>query len=219
MTSRCVHPDLEVFPPNRPADGGSAWLLRSATGLAVLVDVPELTPPHLERLRAEPRGVVVLTHRRNHGGCRQLQRLLGWPVVVQEQEAYLLPQVEPRQSFAAELELEPGLRLLWTPGPTPGSCVLHWHQGAHDVLFCGRLLLPAGPGEVRARPGPGTFHWPRQRRSLGRLLAWLPPGSPAEIACGAGLGALDAVPLVPSGRGALEAALATAPPGSVAADG
>jgi glyoxylase-like metal-dependent hydrolase (beta-lactamase superfamily II) len=140
-------------------------------------------------------------------------------VVVQEQEAYLLPQVEPRQSFAAELELEPGLRLLWTPGPTPGSCVLHWHQGAHDVLFCGRLLLPAGPGEVRARPGPGTFHWPRQRRSLGRLLAWLPPGSPAEIACGAGLGALDAVPLVPSGRGALEAALTTAPPGSVAADG
>ena len=219
MTSRSVHPDLEVFPPNRRGDGGSAWLLRSAGGLAVLVDVPELSAAHLERLQAEPRGVVVLTHRRNHGDCRQLQRLLGWPVVVHEQEAYLLPQVQPSRSFRDVHELEPGLRLLWTPGPTPGSCVLHWRQGERDVLFCGRLLLPNGSGGVRARQGPGTFHWRRQCRSLGRLLAWLPPGSPAEIACGAGLASLQAQPLVPSGQVALAAAVAAANPDLAAPDG
>ena len=219
MASLSLHSDLEVFPPNRQGDGGSAWLLRSATGLAVLVDVPDLTPVHLERLQAEPRGVVVLTHRRNHGDWRRLQRLLGWPVVVHEQEAYLLPQLEPLSTFATGHDLEPGLRLLWTPGPTPGSCVLHWQQGERDVLFCGRLLLPDGAGGVRARRGPGTFHWPRHCRSLDRLLAWLPPGSPAEIACGAGLVSLQAQPLVPSGRGALEAAAAAAGHAPAAADG
>lgn len=219
MTSRSVHPDLEVFPANRQGDGGRAWLLRSAAGRAVLVDGPELTAVHQERLQAEPRGMVVLTHRRNHGDCRRLQRLLGWPLVVQEQEAYLLPQLEPRITFADGYELEPGLRLLWTPGPTPGSCVLHWHQGERDVLFCGRLLLPDGAGGVRARQGAATFHWGRHRRSLDRLLAWLPPGSPAEIACGAGLSSLQDQPLVPSGRSALEGAVAAVRQAAAVADG
>ena len=199
---------LWVFPPSRESDGGSAWLLRTATGRSLLLDVPLLVEEHLAFLEQQPPGWIVLSHRQGHGRCRRLQERLGWPVLVQEQEAYLLPTVAERQSFADELELEPGLRLVWTPGPTPGSCCLHWAQQPRNVLFCGRLLWPTAAGGVELRQTESTFHGPRQRRSLQRLSQWLGPDQPAQIACAAGLGPLRGAKLVESGAAALRAAIA-----------
>ena len=193
---RPVLPGLWLFAPNRDTAGGSSWLLESAAG-PVLVDSPALTQANLDALRQQgPEGTIVLTSREGHGRCRRLQEASGWRVVVQEQEAYLLPGVQRLQTFAEALELAPGLRLLWTPGPTPGACVLHGRQNGQDGLFCGRLLLPVGPGRLEPLRTPRTFHWPRQQRSLERLRQWLPAGSPGWIACGGGLGALRGEVLV-----------------------
>ena len=197
-----------AFPPSRDSDGGTAWLLHSQSGASVLVDVPLLNDEHLSWLQQQPQGWIVLTHRQGHGRCRRLQEQLGWPVLVQEQEAYLLPTVQQRQSFADQWQIEPGLKLLWTPGPTPGSCCLHWSQGERDVLFCGRLLWPSGCSDVELRIGDSTFHASRQKRSLKRLRAWLRPGQPGHIACAAGLGVLRGAKLVERGSVAIDTLIA-----------
>jgi glyoxylase-like metal-dependent hydrolase (beta-lactamase superfamily II) len=185
-----------VFPPNRDTQGGTAWLLVRPEG-PVLVDVPALTDANLALLRGQARpGWIVLTSREGHGRVAALQRDLGWPVLLQEQEAFLLPEVACRHTFAGQHELGPGLRLLWTPGPTPGSCVLH-AAAPHDLLFCGRLLLPVAPGRLAPLRSARTFHWPRLQRSLGRLRDWLPADRPPALASGGGLGALRGASLVP----------------------
>ena len=93
-----------MFPPNRDSQGGSAWWLDVDPEL-VLVDCPPLTEASLTALlqlagMRSPR--ILLTSREGHGRLRRLQERLGWPVLVQEQEAYLLPNVEPLETFADE---------------------------------------------------------------------------------------------------------------------
>jgi glyoxylase-like metal-dependent hydrolase (beta-lactamase superfamily II) len=176
----------------------------------LLIDVPALTAANLAFLQHRPRpGQIVLTGRDGHGRCRALQEALGWPVLVQEQEAFLLPGVKALETFGLEHALAPGLRLLWTPGPSPGACVLHAFGadagGADDGggLFCGRLLVPVAPGRLEPRRSRRTFHWPRQIASLRALRAWLPAGTPGWIASGAGLGALRGESLVGSAEALL----------------
>lgn len=209
---QAVAEGLWLFAPNRDTQGGSAWFL-ACHGLGLLIDCPALTEANLAFLArwsqpdGHPReGRIVLTGRDGHGRCRRLQERLGWPVVVQEQEAYLLPGVAPLWTFAAGLELAPGLQLHWTPGPSPGACVLHADATASpagDLLFCGRLLVPVAPGRLEPLRSRRTFHWPRQLRSLERLREQLPGGSPQWIASGAALGALRGDRLVPEGAARL----------------
>ncbi|MEB3332869.1 MAG: MBL fold metallo-hydrolase [Synechococcaceae cyanobacterium] len=201
-----VLPGLWLFPPNRDSQGGSAWLLETET-CDLLIDCPALTPAALgflaeRRRRPDGEAWIVLTGRSGHGRCRQLQQALGWPVLVQEQEAYLLPGVVDLRRFGEQLELSPSLRLLWTPGPSPGASVLHW-AGGGGGLFCGRLLLPLAPGRLGPLRERRCFHWPRQLRSLAELPARLPPGSPQWIASGAALGALRGEKLVDGGAALL----------------
>ena len=186
---------LWAFPPSRDSDGGTAWLLHTSGGGSVLVDVPLLSDEHLSWLQQQPPGWIVLTHRQGHGRCRRLQEQLGWPVLVQEQEAYLLPNVSALDTFAVDHVTASGLRLLWTPGPTPGSCVVH--APAADLLFCGRLLTPLAPGRLGPLRHGRTFHWPRQLGSLQRLRGWIPSDARPQLASGAGLGALRGERLVP----------------------
>ncbi len=193
---------LWAFAPNRDCQGGTAWWLEQAGG-ALLVDCPAYTAANLAFLRGRPAGMLLLTSREGHGRTRRFQEALGWPVLVQEQEAYLLPGVQQLQTFGEELELAPGWRLLWTPGPTPGACVLH-ASGEPDVLFCGRLLSPTGPGAAAPLATARSFHWGRWQRSLKTLKAWLPQGSPRWIASGAGLGALAGEKLIGPGRPLLD---------------
>jgi hypothetical protein len=204
-----VRSDLWLFAPNRDNQGGSAWFLEHSDR-DLLIDVPALTQANLAFLQHRSRpGQIVLTGRDGHGRCRALQEALGWPVLVQEQEAFLLPGVKALETFALEHAFAPGLRLLWTPGPSPGACVLHAFGaesgGADDGggLFCGRLLVPVAPGRLEPRRSRRTFHWPRQIASLLALRAWLPAGNPGWIASGAGLGALRGESLVGSGEALL----------------
>jgi len=59
-------------------------------------------------------------------------------------------------------------------------------------------------GGVVLRRSNNNFHWPRLQRSVQQLEAWLPQGSPAQIACAAGLGALRGSKLIEQGAQALQ---------------
>jgi len=201
---RQVRPGLWLFPPNRDTWGGSSWLLQTSRG-DLLIDCPPdsaETWHFLQERASRSPGWIVLLGREGHGRCRRVREHLDWPVLVQEQEAHLLPGMEGLLPFGADHRLRDGLQLLWTPGPSPGSAVLHVRGGVAgplDGLFCGRLLVPVGPGRLAPLPSPRGFHWPRQRRSVVALTRWLTPGSPEWIATGAGLGALRGEALVPDG--------------------
>ncbi|QVV67481.1 MBL fold metallo-hydrolase [Synechococcus sp. LA31] len=201
---RQVQTGLWLFAPSRESQGGSAWWLEPASGhgAGVLIDCPAFNEANLAFLQARPAGRIVLTGREGHGRLRRFQEALGWPVHVQEQEAYLLPGVQQLIHFSAESELEAGLRLLWTPGPSPGSAVLlaAEEQERPSLLFCGRLLSPVAPGCAAPLRTRRSFHWGRWLRSLERLRVWLPPDQPDWLASGAGLGALRGEALVPSAR-------------------
>ena len=101
-----------------------------------LVDCPPLTEASLTALcqlagTRSPR--ILLTSREGHGRLRRVQERLGWPVLVQEQEAYLLPNVEPLDTFAEEHTTVSGLRLLWTPGRRRGAV---WCSPRHQMNCC-----------------------------------------------------------------------------------
>ena len=112
-----------VFPQNNLCNGSrSGWI--GCTPEPVLIDCPDVNEVNIERLKLLSLGriaLIVLTNRESHGRVSELQDLLGWPVLVQEQEAYLLPELSQLETFSEEHLTESGLRLLWTPGPTPGS--------------------------------------------------------------------------------------------------
>ena len=197
-----VRERLWLFAPSRDSQGGSAWWLEQPGGGGVLIDCPAFNEANLAFLQAQSSGQILLTGREGHGRLRRFQEALGWPVHVQEQEAYLLPGAQQLIPFAAEAELAAGLRLLWTPGPTPGAAVLLAEELPElgSILFCGRLLSPVAPGQLAPLRTRRSFHWGRWLRSIERLRAWLPADQPQWLASGAGLGALRGEALVPAAR-------------------
>ena len=176
---------LWVFPPNNLCNGGRSWWL-GCDPEPVLIDCPPVNEGNIELLKNLSLGrepLIVLTNRESHGRVSQLQDVLGWKVLIQEQEAYLLPGLNQLESFAEEHVTGSGLRLLWTPGPTPGSCVIYaplpW-----NVLFCGRLLIPLKLNSLAALRNRRTFHWTRQQKSLKKLRQWLPQELRPSLASG-----------------------------------
>ncbi|MFY8149637.1 MAG: MBL fold metallo-hydrolase [Prochlorococcaceae cyanobacterium] len=204
---------LWCFAPSRDLQGGTAWRGARRGGRRGVDGPPP--PVALGACLAARHGAggaaagghrIVLTSREGHGRVARWQERLGWPVLVQEQDAYLLPNLPGLIPWGLEHEPCEGVRLLWTPGPTPGSCVAHGRPPAspHDLLFCGRLLAATAPERLAPLRQPRTFHWSRQLRSLVALQQWLPAGSPEWIACGGGLGALRGPKLVGKGAALLE---------------
>ena len=155
-----------------------------------MVDCPPVNQSNIEFLKSfssDHVPLIVLTNREAHGRVSELQEALGWPVLVQEQEAYLLPGLNRLGDFCEEHLTISGLRLLWTPGPTPGSCVVY-APPPWNVLFCGRLLIPLKSNYLMPVRTRSTFHWPRQQKSLEKLRQWLPRDPRPALASGASLG-------------------------------
>ena len=165
---RFILPNIFAFPPNRDTLGGTSYFIVDTSG-NILVDCPAWHESHHHFLLANG-GVerLVITHRGGIGkGVSTIQQELNCQVIIQEQEAYLLPEIKVN-AFADNLSLSADLELIWTPGHSPGSaCLYYQEQGG--VLFSGRHLLPKSATEILPLRTPKTFHWWRQLNSVAKL--------------------------------------------------
>jgi glyoxylase-like metal-dependent hydrolase (beta-lactamase superfamily II) len=177
-------PPIYSFAPNRDTLGGVAYLINDSEG-NLLIDCPAWHPGHADWLAAQG-GVrwLVLTHRGGMGRAREIQAQFGCEVIVQEQEAYLLPDV-PTQPFQQSCRLSPDSEVIWTPGHSPGSACVYHRSG---VLFTGRHLLPTKQGDPAPLYSAKTFHWPRQIRSVQLLIERFSPETLGWICPGGSLG-------------------------------
>lgn len=178
-----------AFPPNRDTLGGTAYFIVGKQH-NILIDSPpwhETTQQFLQ----DQGGVdwFCLTHRNAMSHVGAIQKNYGCRVLVQEQEAYLLPGLAV-QTFQAEFELDDRLtQAIWTPGYSPGATCLY-HPAYGGVLFSGRHLLPNPQGELLPLRMAKTFHWPRQLQSVQRLVDRFSPGTLQHLCPGANTGFL-----------------------------
>ena len=162
-------PNLETaqifaFPPSRAILGGTAYGLLSDSG-NVLIDCPAWNAETEAWLR--DRGGVrtlFLTHRGGIANVKDIQAATGCDIVIQEQEAYLLPNLTVT-SFHTHHTLPGDLEIFWTSGHSPGSACLYTplHGG---LLFTGRHLLPDRNGNPAPHRISKTFHWKRQLKNV-----------------------------------------------------
>ncbi|MEO0867598.1 MAG: MBL fold metallo-hydrolase [Cyanobacteria bacterium J06642_11] len=192
-----TEPTAYAFSPNRETLGGTAYLIPhtpaqsgdSLTRNNILVDCPGWTETNLNFIEHQGGiGFLVITHRGGASRVGDWQAKFNCQVIVQEQEAYLLPQVKT-QTFHRTLDLTPHHRLLWTPGHSPGSLCLYSASNG-GTLFTGRHLLPTREGGAAPLRVAKTFHWPRQLKNVQRLLEEFTPQTLANLCPGANTGFL-----------------------------
>ena len=166
---RSILPNIFAFAPHKDTLGGTAYFIVNKSG-NILLDCPAWNDDNPKFLMANG-GVkwLVLTHRNGISKqLNQIQTITQCEVIIQEQEAYLLPETQIT-SFRKTLSLDNTLELIWTPGYSPGSSCLYW-QEHNGVIFSGRHLLPIGNGNVAPIRTAKTFHWFRQLNSVQLLL-------------------------------------------------
>lgn len=193
------------FPPNRATLGGTAYFIVKNGG-GILVDCP---PWHVDTaafLQAQG-GVKTLyiTHRAAISNeVAKIQTALSCEIVIQEQEAYLMPEatVSPFQDKWQQDDLT----AIWTPGFSPGSSCLYY-ANEDGCLFTGRHLLPNQKGDLLALRTAKTFHWGRQLRSIEALVQRFEQDSLNHIFPAANTGFLRGAGCVNGGRQALLDAL------------
>ncbi len=201
-----------AFPPNRETLGGTAYLVmhtsasdsNSVARKNILVDCPAWTETNVDFI-AQQGGLqwLVITHRGGSSHVRDWQAHFECDVVLQEQEAYLLPQVNT-QTFHRDLRLTPEHWLLWTSGHSPGSaCLYSSAQGG--ILFSGRHILPTRQGGAAPLRVSKTFHWPRQLRSIKQLIDEFTPQTLSYICPGANTGFLRGQRFISGAYGQLAA--------------
>ncbi|WP_269623339.1 MBL fold metallo-hydrolase [Prochlorococcus marinus] len=165
---------LWMFPSSSSSNSLTSWWLNCSPE-PVLIDCPDLSPEVISDLRKLSIGLqpkIILTNRDSHGKVSQLHKEFGWQVLLHEQESYLLPGIEKLETFSEEAITSSGLKLLWTPGATPGSCVVY-APAPWNVLFCGRLLIPVATDQLGLIRSKRTFHWSIQKKSFKKLCQWI----------------------------------------------
>ncbi|MHC5596147.1 MAG: MBL fold metallo-hydrolase, partial [Nostoc sp.] len=177
-----------AFPPNRDTLGGTSYFIVRNEG-NILIDCPALDQTNQDFLGTHG-GVrwLFLTHRGAIGKTAEFQQTFGCEILIQEQEAYLLPGLTVT-TFRQEFTLDAATQVIWTPGYSPGSSCLYYSE-LGGILFSGRHLLPNQQGEAVPLRTAKTFHWPRQIQSLRLLLESFTPETLRYICPGANTGFL-----------------------------
>jgi glyoxylase-like metal-dependent hydrolase (beta-lactamase superfamily II) len=217
---QAVFETIFAFSPNRETLGGTAYLIveKDTAGQSgnILIDCPALNNSHQDFIAGQG-GVSTLfiTHRGGMAQVKAIQDFFGAQVLIQEQEAYLLPTVVT-ETFERDHKLSPTSRVFWTSGHSPGSACLY-HSQYGGILFTGRHLLPDRSGAPRPLRLAKTFHWPRQLRHAQRLLDKFSPDTLSYICPGASTGFLQGEKKIAQAYSQLQqidwAALAKAQPG------
>ncbi|MCC5634687.1 MBL fold metallo-hydrolase [Nostoc sp. CHAB 5844] len=190
-TAKSPRPVLDsifAFPPNRDTLGGTSYFIVRNEG-NILIDCPALDQMNLDFLRSHG-GVrwLFITHRGAIGKTAELQPALGCEVLIQEQEAYLLPGLTVT-TFTQKIILTSTAQIIWTPGHSPGSSCLYYNE-LGGVLFSGRHLVPNQQGEPVPLRTAKTFHWPRQIKNVQSILERFTPETLEYICPGANTGFL-----------------------------
>ena len=181
---RLLLEDLFAFAPNREILGGTSYFIGEKSG-NVLIDCPVYHPDYLSFINKQG-GVkcLFLSHR---GGIspslKSWQQALNCHVIIQEQEAYLLPTMTVT-SFEKEMAIAESMTIIWTPGHSTGSSCLYWQRHG-GVLFTGRHLLPDRKGFPVPLKLDKTFHWGRQLQSVALLCDRFSPDTLHYICPGA----------------------------------
>lgn len=186
---QAVWNNIFAFPPNRDTLGGTAYLIVENSLANILIDCPVWDEVNQKFLQSVG-GVqwLFLSHRSGIGKTREIQETFGCEVLIQEQEAYLLPGLKVT-TFQQEFTLTTFAKAIWTPGHSPGSsCLYYTSEGG--VLFSGRHLLPNQLGEPVPLRTAKTFHWPRQLKSVQLMLDRFTPETLQYICPGANTGFL-----------------------------
>ncbi|MEM9149188.1 MAG: MBL fold metallo-hydrolase [Cyanobacteria bacterium P01_F01_bin.3] len=170
---QAVFDTVFAFAPNRETLGGTAYLIceRDDTGghANILIDCPAMNSVN-QTFLTQKGGVQTLfiTHRGGMAKVKAIQDTFNAQVLVQEQEAYLLPTISV-ETFHRDRTLSPTSRVFWNAGHSPGSASLY-HSRYGGILFTGRHLLPIKGGAPSPLRLSKTFHWPRQLRAAQQLL-------------------------------------------------
>ena len=165
---RLIMPGIFAFAPNRDTLGATSYLIVDKIG-NILFDCPAWNETNRQFI-LEQGGVksLIVSHRGGIGkNVLEMQQTLDCQVIMQEQEAYLLPEVTVTP-FADSLNISPDSELIWTPGYSPGSSCLYARQKS-GILFTGRHLLPKSIAEIAPLRTAKTFHWWRQLDSIAKL--------------------------------------------------
>ncbi|MBN3962738.1 MBL fold metallo-hydrolase [Nostoc sp. NMS8] len=188
LQSDFTQESIFAFPPNRDTLGGTSYLIVRNEG-NILIDCPALEQTNQDFLQTHG-GVrwLFLTHRGAIGKTAEFQQTFGCEVLVQEQEAYLLPGLTVT-TFRQEFTLDAATQVIWTPGHSPGSSCLYYSE-LGGILFSGRHLVPNHQGGAVPLRTAKTFHWPRQIQSLQLLLKSFTPETLRYICPGANTGFL-----------------------------
>lgn len=185
---RAIWDHIFAFPPNRDTLGGTAYLIVE-NEVNILIDCP--APDEVNQNFLHSLGGVqwlFITHRGGIGKASEIQKNFGCEIVIQEQEAYLLPNLKVT-TFEREFDLLPATSAIWTPGHSPGSSCLYYDKNG-GILFTGRHLLPNPQGELMPLRTAKTFHWPRQLKSVQLLRDRFTPETLSYICPGANTGFL-----------------------------
>jgi glyoxylase-like metal-dependent hydrolase (beta-lactamase superfamily II) len=180
--------DIFAFAPNRDTLGGTAYFIVNNAG-NILVDAPAWHGVNYDFMTSHG-GVkqLIVTHRGGLGQTATIAKHLGCEVIIQEQEAYLLPNL-PVTTYHQELAVADHCQLIWTPGHSPGSACLYV-PALGGVLFTGRHLLPDQAMNPVPLKSSKTFHWPRQQRHVAKLKEQFPIDQLHYILPGASSGLL-----------------------------
>ncbi|MGF1491307.1 MAG: MBL fold metallo-hydrolase [Microcoleaceae cyanobacterium] len=180
--------NVYAFPPNRETLGATAYLIVGKHG-NILVDSPAWDDNNSQFVSSQG-GLqwLCITHRNSIGKAKAVQQATECKILIQEQEAYLLPEAKVT-SFHHEFQLDSHTTAFWTPGYSPGSSCLYSTLNG-GILFTGRHLLPNLDGQPIPLRTSKTFHWGRQLRSVERIIDRFAPETLHYICPGANTGAL-----------------------------
>lgn len=177
-----------AFPPNRDTLGGTAYFIVRNEG-NILIDCPAWDKNNQDFLESNG-GVswLFITHRGAIGKSTEIQKTFQSEILIQEQEAYLLPKSRVT-AFTEQFTIDSAMQVIWTPGHSPGSsCFYYNSQGG--ILFSGRHLVPNREGQPVPLRTSKTFHWYRQIKSIRSLLETFTPQTLEHICPGANTGFL-----------------------------
>ena len=185
---------ISAFPPNRDTLGATSYFIVTNEG-NILIDCPALEQINQDFLSLHG-GVrwFFISHRGAIGKAAEYQQILNCEILIQEQEAYLLPGLTVT-TFTDEFTLNDTTQIIWTPGHSPGSSCLYYRE-FDGVLFSGRHLLPNQHGEPVPLRTSKTFHWTRQLKSVQLLSDRFTPHTLTYLCPGANTGYLRGKPCI-----------------------